>query len=60
MDKRGKMIFAGLCLCVLLVGCAEDRDVIPVPDMQEILDDKGIEDIRYNSNDGDTSQMGGG
>ena len=56
MDKRVKMIFAGLCLCVLLVGCAEDRDVIPVPDMQEILDHEGIDDIKYRGNNDDTTK----
>lgn len=49
MDKRVKMVFAGLCLCVMLVSCTDDVDTTPVPDMQEILNDDGIQDIRYSN-----------
>lgn len=55
MDKRVKMVFAGLCLCVLMVGCAEDRDTMPVPDMQEMIGDGGIEDLRYKGGKKDTT-----
>jgi hypothetical protein len=57
VDKRVKMVFAGLCLCVLMVGCAEDRDTMPVPDMQEMIGDGGIED--YKNGHGDSSDTTG-
>lgn len=55
MDKRVKAVIASLFLSVLLVGCMEEKDIIPDLDVQEILDQEGIEDIRYNGEEGDTT-----
>lgn len=38
-----------------MVGCAEDRDTMPVPDMQEIIGNGGIEDLRYKGGNKDTT-----
>jgi len=54
------MVFAGFCLCVLLASCAEDAETMPDMDLQEVLDQEGIDDIRYgNGDDRDSSNMGG-
>lgn len=58
MDKRIKMVFAGLCLCVLLVSCMEERDVMPDLDLQELNDSDGIDGIRYGGNEKDTTRVG--
>lgn len=55
MDKRVKMVLASLFFCALMVGCAEDRDTMPVPDMQEIIGNGGIEDLRYKGGNKDTT-----
>ena len=60
VDKRIKMIFASLCLGLMLMACTEERDMMPDLDLQEILDHQGIDDIRYgNGDDRDSSNMGG-
>lgn len=56
MDKRIKVVLAGLCLCLFMLGCAEDTDLMPKPDMQEILDHEGIDDIKYRGNNDDTTK----
>ena len=56
MNKYVKLVFASLCFCLLMVGCTEGRDTMPVPSMQEIIGDGGIEDLRYKGGDKDTTR----
>ena len=59
MDKRIKMIFAGLCLGLMLVACTEESDTMPDLDLQELHEGEGIEEFRYNGDEDDTTRMGG-
>jgi len=60
--KRTFSFLAGLTLLfTLALACTDDVDTQPVPDLQEILDQEGIDDIRYgNGNGNDTIRGNGG
>ena len=53
------MIFAGLCLGLMLVACTEESDTMPDLDLQELHEGEGIEEFRYNGDEDDTTRMGG-